>query len=43
MPNFHFFSLFQVNGTRVTHCTHIDVVNLIKCKFVFLFTARLLI
>lgn len=22
----------QVNGTRVTHCTHIDVVNLIKCK-----------
>lgn len=25
---------FQVNGTRVTHCTHIDVVNLIKCKLV---------
>lgn len=23
---------FQVNGTRVTHCTHVDVVNLIKCK-----------
>lgn len=26
--------LFQVNGTRVTHCTHVDVVNLIKCKLV---------
>lgn len=25
--------LFQVNGTRVTHLTHIDVVNLIKCKW----------
>ncbi|CAF1672199.1 unnamed protein product, partial [Adineta ricciae] len=28
--------IIKVNGTRVTHCTHIDVVNLIKCKFVVL-------
>lgn len=22
--------IIKVNGTRVTHCTHVDVVNLIK-------------
>lgn len=37
ISNFHFFFVFQVNGTRVTHCTHVDVVNLIKCKFAFIY------
>lgn len=34
---FIFFFAIQVNGTRVTHCTHVDVVNLIKCKFAFIY------
>ncbi|CAF2778792.1 unnamed protein product [Rotaria sp. Silwood2] len=28
--------IIKVNGTRVTHCTHVDVVNLIKSKLDFI-------